>query len=305
MLLITGYENPDVDVVACAYGYAELLTRQGKKARAALFGTPQSEAEFALNYFKISLPNGEKLYKNSDSVILVDTSHLNDVPESIPIEKIIEIIDHRTLNDAEKFPNAKCQIEAVGSCATLVAERFKKENIDPSEIAAGMLYSAIVSNTVNFMAGTTTERDKGMAEWLFARVHLPETHIHDMFAYKSNFTKPIKEILLDDATTRKVGGKTINILQLEIINAEQLVREHEEELKRIIREIKKEDGTDIVFMTCIDIEKGFNIFLTEEKEIQRLLENMLDIKFENGLARREGVIMRKEIGLRLSKTLTS
>ncbi|MDP3725257.1 MAG: DHH family phosphoesterase, partial [Nanoarchaeota archaeon] len=245
MILITGYENPDLDVTACAYGYAELLRHQGKKAEAGLFGTPQREAEFALNHFHVSIPNGEDIIAKADAIVLVDTSHLNDVPESIPIEKVIEIIDHRLINDAEKFPNAKCQIEAVGSCATLIAERFQEENATPSEIAAGMLYSAIISNTVNFMAGTTTERDRKMATWLLEHVRLSKAYIHDMFKYKSNFTKPIKEILLDDSTTREVGGKTTNILQLEIVDVEEVVKEREEELKRIVREVKEETNVDV------------------------------------------------------------
>ncbi len=301
MILVTGYENPDLDVVACAYGYAEFLVRKGRVAEAGLFGAPQPEAQFVLEYFNIEIPDGEDLYRRSDQVTLVDTSHINDVPDIISIEKVSEVIDHRTINDAEKFINAEIHIEAVGSCATLIAEKFQKERILPSKAAAGMLYSAIISNTVNFMATTTTERDKQTASWLLNHISLPETHIHDMFAYKSRLTRPVKDILVDDSTIREVGGKFVNILQLEIVGVEKFVEQNADELKRIVREVKEETKADICFIVLVDIEKGFNVFVTEESWLQELLDTLLGVRFENGLARREGVVMRKQIGLLLSQ----
>ena len=71
----------------------------------------------------------------------------------------IEVVDHRAVNEADKFQNAKIQIEMVGSAATLIAEKFLHATTSTSPESAALLYSAIISNTINFQANVTTDRD--------------------------------------------------------------------------------------------------------------------------------------------------
>ena len=59
--------------------------------------------------------------------------------------------------------------------------------------------------------------------------------------------------------------------------------------------MKKEKNLDYAFLTCIDVEKGINVFLSIDDKTERLLSPILKLKFENGTAKRKGVIMRKEI----------
>ena len=189
-LLVTPYKNPDLDGTACAFGYAEFLRKNGKDVVAAVFGKPHREAQFVIDKFNIpALENAEEVVNNVGGIIIVDASDLRGLSDKIQPEKVVEIIDHRKIHEAEKFPNAKAQIELVGSAATLIAEKFYNNKTTISPESAELLFSAIVSNTINFQANVTTERDHKIANWLKTKFSLPDNYVHEMFSDKSQFKK--------------------------------------------------------------------------------------------------------------------
>ena len=92
-----------------------------------------------------------------------------------------------------------------------------------------------------------------------------------------------------------LNEKNFGIAQLEIVNADKFMKDNIIEIRKILWEIKKERSQDLIFLTCIDIEKGFNIFVTIDKETENLIAPILNVKFVNGTAKRKGIIMRKQI----------
>jgi len=294
--LITAYENPDLDGTACAYAYAEFLIKNGRNVVAGIYGKIHREAQFVFDKFNIEpIADADELIDEADSIIIVDASDIRGLSDKINPEKVIEIIDHRKVNEADKFPNAKVQIELVGSAGTLIAEKFYVSDTAISKESAALLYSAIVSNTINFKANVTTDRDHKMSDWLQSQFELPGNYIHEMFKFKSTFTQPLSEIIEGDFSTPEFRGIKVGIAQLEIVNAEEFVNENFLELKSIMNGLKIDRDLEYVFLTCIDIEIGRNYFLANNKNTQDVLESVLNIKFETEIAQREGIIMRKEI----------
>jgi manganese-dependent inorganic pyrophosphatase len=162
--------------------------------------------------------------------------------------RVTEIIDHHTIHFVKNFPNAsKIQIEPVGSCATLVAERLQGAGYTPSRNATRLLYGAIVSNTVNFRSANTTERDRALAAWLHPLAELPESFVRDMFVAKSNLTgDEFRKALMGDYILKEFGGKRIGIFQLEIVDVDHLVDERWNEIKRVIREVNEKECFDYI-----------------------------------------------------------
>jgi len=295
--LVTTYKNPDLDGTACIFGYTEFLHKSGASDTVgAIFGDLFKEAVFVLKKFDIPmLQNAEEIIDDIDKIILVDASDFGGLSDKIIIDKVVLMIDHRKINDAGKFPNAESQIELVGSAATLIAEKFFDSSIEISEKAAALLFSAIISNTVNFQAYVTTDRDIKMAEWLKTKFPVPEGYIHDMFYDKSQFEKPIFDVIYDDLAEFTFNDKKIGIGQIEIIEADNFIDRNITEIKNDLEKIKKKKSLDVVFLTCIDIEKAFNKLVVIDEFSQNVLERALDIKFENSIARKDGVTMRKQI----------
>ena len=301
-ILVTGYENPDLDGVACMIAYAEFLNARGKHAVPAIIGKPSSEAQYVLSFLCIpDLPDISAIQYSS--IVLVDASETYVLQGMIDLAKVIEVIDHRKTNDAYNFVNAKVQIELVGSAATLVAERLHTAGFHPSKNAATLLYTAIVSNTVNFQANVTTARDKTMAAWLKPQASLPETFVHDMFVFKSQFSVSLKQVLFDDLAIAVFAGKRVGICQLEIVNLQEFMQKNKQELLQALRDVSVEENLPYNVLTCIDVEKAHNMFMTADAASQQLLEKALNITIKDNTAIRQGVLMRKEIGPKMKDVL--
>ena len=295
-LLVTGYVNPDLDATACAVAYSEYLQKTGTDAVAGVFGSPSAEARFVISFFQIQTPpDASPLVKDIPSVVLVDASDLRGLAKDLKPEQVVEIIDHRSVHQADQFPHAQIQIELVGSAATLIAEKFSFGKVEISEQSAALLYSAIISNTVNFQANVTTERDQKMANWLVDKLKLPADYIHQMFVVKSQFTKPLKEELVDDLATFDFGGHTLGIAQLEIVAVTNFVEQRRAEIDQALLDIKDELGLEYIFLTCIDVERATNTFVVVDDAAQDLVAEALGVVFHDLVAQKEGIMMRKTI----------
>lgn len=294
-ILVTCYTEPDLDGFACAIAYAELLGKTGQQAVPKFFGLPNVEARFLMQKFNLPYPP-EVQAEGFTKVILVDASELRDLDHIIKPENVIEVIDHRKVNDAALFTNAKVQIEKVGSAATLIAEKFRSAKIDISKESSILLYGAIISNTLNFQAGVTTDRDRAMAAWLNQNLGFGTDFIEDMFRAKSDLAGDALAARINgDFAWFLIGGRKIGVGQLEIVGARELVEVRKDEIFAILAGIKAKLALDKIFLSIIDLTQGFNVFISADVEVQELLHDVLDAEFNENIAFRKGFIMRKEI----------
>jgi manganese-dependent inorganic pyrophosphatase len=295
-ILVTCYVNPDLDGVSGSVAYAEFLQKTGKLVVAGIFGEPHEEARYILNRFDILYPQVFSDAREFDEVILVDSSDLKGLEGRVMPENVVEIIDHRKTHDASAFPNAKAQIELVGAAATLVAEKFIKNDVSISKESAILLCGGIISNTLNFKAGVTTDRDREAFEWLNKEANLPEVFWKELFLAKSNLSgDTLPERIVGDFAWFEMGIKKVGIAQIEMIGAKELVTEREMEILQILNTIKEEKGLDYIFQSTLELESEKNYFVTDNAETKKLLEKVLGIEFAYNVAIREGLIMRKQI----------
>lgn len=294
-ILITCYVNPDLDGVAGAIAYCEFLQKTGKNAVVGIIGEPHDEVKYILDRYNFTYPQTILNSDNFNEVILVDASDLNGLEGKIAPEKVIEIIDHRKINEADKFPNAKVQIELVGSASTLIAEKFIQNNINISKESATLLCGAIISNTLNFKGGVTTERDKKAVEYLNKIALLPNNFWKELFGAKSDLLgDKLKERIEGDFAWFVLGDKKVGIAQIEIIGVENLIKERGEEIIQILEKIKAEMNLDFIFQNTIELEDCKNFFVADN-QTQSLLEKVLNIKFDGFVAEKPNLIMRKQI----------
>ena len=295
-IIITSYVDPDLDGVACVIAYAEFLNDLGRPAIACFMGNPTAEAEFAVAKLHVPRPVSRVSFEPTERVVILDASEPVHFEGRLVSEQVIEVIDHRKVNEAYKFTNAKIQIELVGAAATLVAEKFRDGVIKPSAESAQILQAAIISNTQNFQAKTTTDRDHEIMKWLGDIASLPDHFTHDMFAVKSDFTGEKLERSMDiETATFEIAGKRLGVVQLEMVGSEALVRDRQEEILIILDRLKTQYNLDHIFLTTLDIEAKLNRFVTADPFMQSILAEALGITFFDKLAVRDDIIMRKEI----------
>lgn len=297
MIIITSYKSPDIDGIACSIGYVDLLASQGKQAEAHYSEELGMEVGFVRDFtgeFPVKKHDGP--YPDDVSFVLVDTSDPGELNPAIPLDKVIEIYDHRKVNHAHLFPKATAHMEQVGSCSTLIAEELKKHELKPSKTTAIYLYSAIVSNTINFKNSLTTQRDKKMSEWLLRIAKLPLNYVEQMFRSKSSVSaENIKNVLDQDLFVKEMYGHRIGITQLEIVDLEKTVNELKSTIDSALKDFMKTYKLDVMLFSGIDVMEGYNVFFVIDTESNRLFSAVLGEKNLIQPVRTASVRMRKEI----------
>jgi len=297
-ILVTCNVHPDLDGFACVVAYTEFLKSQGQGVKAGMFGEPTNEVTFILNRFNFSLPDKVQNPEDFDRIAFMDASILQGFFERLAPEKVIEIIDHRKINELHLFPNAASQVELVGAAATLVAERFKQSGVDISKESAILLQGGIISNTLNFQSNTTTQKDKDIAAWLKEEAPLPDNFANEMFLAKSDLKEgKLKEVMYNDFGhfQKDKQGKKIGIAQIEMIGAKALVNTRKQEIFEHLDTLKEKFNTDLIFLSIIELKDGFNLFVTNHQETKNILKSVFQVEFENDIALTSGLMMRKEV----------
>lgn len=210
-------------------------------------------------------------------VILVDHNERSQAVAGIEEAEICEIIDHHRLADIETGEPIVVRNEPVGSTATIVAKIYQEQGVTPPASIAGLLCSAILSDTLIFKSPTATLQDRKQAEWLASVAGLDVMQFgREMFKAASSMAgRTAREIILEDFKSFVLNEYQVGIGQIEIIDPESLPvsrEELQEELEKIRQERDYDlgilivtdllrDGSELLFAGSIPrgVEMAFNI----------------------------------------------
>ena len=175
-VFITGHKNPDTDSICSALSYAALKQAQGVEAVAVRLGEVGKEAQYALDYFQVEAPELIASVEEKQAVMLVDHNEPAQSVDGLDKAELLEIVDHHRLGGLNTANPIFVHIEPVGCTATIITKMFDCQKVELPKKIAGLLLSAIVSDTVLFKSPTCTEQDKAAAEKLavIAGVNLKE-----------------------------------------------------------------------------------------------------------------------------------
>ena len=301
--IVTSYEEPDLDGVSSMYAYTEYLNKKGINSDYYIKGKPKKEVGIVCDLFNIELSGLKEISENQEAVVL-DTNNLEEVYFLKP-EQIIEIIDHHSKNESSKeCINAKIHIERLGAVATLIAEKFKNNNVSISRESAILLYYGIISNSINLKASITNEKDIEMAKWLEKQCSdITKEKIAEIFTLKSKVEDSELRKEMEAEIAFDYNSKRITVAQLEIANIEDFIKEKEEKIIQELKTVKREKDIDYIFINCVDILNGFNIILTIDDETTNFLRTELGYVFENNKCKFEKLIQRKDITKAIRETL--
>ncbi|MEI6533542.1 MAG: DHH family phosphoesterase [Candidatus Roizmanbacteria bacterium] len=276
--LITASEYSDVDGVACAFAYASYLQQKTSEIYEVKFGRGiHIEPEFVLSQLKIEydLLSDKDIY---ESFILVDVCEPRGLPTIIQKDKVVEVIDHRSFPVYDAFPNAQFRIEAVGACATQIAEFFYfDKKILLSQELASLLLCAIYSNTVNFQSDTTTFRDLRMKKWLEETAGEKYTKLpEEMYKFKTEFAKEnLKKIMLFDGHIFNGfihKGIECVVYQIETADAKSIL-ERKNEMQSYFKELFPLIREHLVLIQ--DAKEGKTILYSNQEDILAVAETVI------------------------------
>ncbi len=294
MIFVVGHKNPDTDSICSAIAYAELKKSLGVDAIAARQGEINPETAFVLEKFGVDVPELVTEW-DGKKVVLVDHSDISQSIDNIDKAEIVEIIDHHKIGDITTPNPILFLAMPVGCTATVVKLLYDYYGISIPKQIAGILLSAILSDTVIFKSPTTTEKDIRAAEDL-ARI----AGITDMNTFgiqvKSKLSDidrmSAEEIIKRDFKDFNMSGNRVGIGQVELVDL-SVIEPRIHELLGRMSEMKDKGGYAGVYMMLTDIIKEGTLLLAVVDD-GSVVEKAFGTKLENNRVWLDRVMSRKK-----------
>jgi len=272
-VLVYGHKNPDSDAICTSIAYANLrnMIVKNQKSTAVRIGELNEETKYALEYFGVESPSyvadisGRK-------VVLIDHNERTQTADGFENAKVLELIDHHRIANFKTDEPLKARVEPYGCTSTIVCEMYQEKNIVPCKQMAGMMLSAIISDTLLFKSPTCTQNDVQACKYLapLAEVDL-NSYGMDMLKAGTNLShKSEYEILNMDMKIFELEKGRFGIAQVNTVNeADMLVKKNDfiKEIEKMIVDLKLEGFmfviTNILTNNSVAIVRGNRVDILE------------------------------------------
>ena len=291
-ILVFGHKNPDTDTICSAIAMAEFQMKMGKEIEAVRLGEINKETKYVLEYFKYDLPRMIETVEEGQEVILVDHNEFQQSVEGIEKANIIKVVDHHRIANFCTAEPLYYHAEPLGCTATILYKLAIMNNIEIESKIAGLMLSAIISDTLLFKSPTCTEEDKKIAKELakIAEIDI-NTYGMDMLKAGTDLEDLSEEELIDlDAKTIEKNGVKVIIDQVNTVSIPDVFKRQAKLEEAIQKTIEKGNLSLFVFVVTDILNSNSEILV---------LGNRTDIveksyTLENNRAFLEGVVSRKK-----------
>ena len=228
-------------------------------------------------------------------LILVDHNEVSQAVDNVENAEILEVIDHHRLGSLETVNPVFFRNEPVGCTATIIWQMFHEKKMEIPEGIAGLLCSAILSDTLVFRSPTCTILDKTAAGELaqIAKIQ-PEEYARAMFAAGSTLRdKTAEEIFYNDFKTFDNNGLVIGIGQVTSMNQPEL-DEIAVRMKPFLEKQYTEKGLDLAFFMLTNIIDEDTRMLCYGKSAAELVMSAFGVEVKDNEANMKSVVSRKK-----------
>lgn len=294
-ILVFGHQNPDTDAIGAAIAFANLQKELGKDAEAVALGEPNEETAFALNHFGLTAPRVVETVANEvEQVMLVDHNEFQQSAADIEKVEILAVVDHHRIANFQTANPLYYRAEPVGCTSTIILKLYKENNVEVPKNIAGMMLSAIVSDTLLFKSPTCTQEDVQAAKELaeIAGVDLEGYGLEMLKAGTNLGTKSASELIDLDAKSFPMGGSNLRIAQVNTVDlAEVFARQAE--LESAMQEANAAIGYDLFVLVVTNIlDSDSEILIVGEPKEN--VEKAFNVTLDNNRALLKGVVSRKK-----------
>lgn len=294
-ILVFGHQNPDTDAIGAAIAFANLQKELGKDAEAVALGEPNEETAFALNHFGLTAPRVVETVANEvEQVMLVDHNEFQQSAADIEKVEILAVVDHHRIANFQTANPLYYRAEPVGCTSTIILKLYKENSVEVPKNIAGMMLSAIVSDTLLFKSPTCTQEDVQAAKELaeIAGVDLEGYGLEMLKAGTNLGTKSAAELIDLDAKSFPMGGSNLRIAQVNTVDlAEVFARQAE--LESAMQEANAANGYDLFVLVVTNIlDSDSEILIVGEPKEN--VEKAFNVTLDNNRALLKGVVSRKK-----------
>jgi len=294
-VLVFGHKNPDTDTICSSIAYANLKQQLGVQAEAVRLGEVNAESQFALNYFNVEPQRLiETAATEANKVILVDHNERQQSVSDIDSVTVLEVIDHHRIANFETSDPLYYRAEPVGCTATILLKIAKEKDLTISKSIAGLMLSAIISDTLLFKSPTCTEEDVAAAKELAAIAEVDaEVYGLEMLKAGANLSdKTAAQLISIDAKEFPMGSYKVEVAQVNAIDVNEVLA-NQAQLEEAISAVIEEKNLDLFLLAVTDILNSDSMALALGSQASAV-EEAYNVTLENNKALLKGVVSRKK-----------
>jgi manganese-dependent inorganic pyrophosphatase len=228
-------------------------------------------------------------------LILVDHNEKSQTVDGIEEAEILEIIDHHRIGSLETMSPVFFRNQPLGCTSTIIYLMYHENGVEIPKEMAGLMLSAILSDTLMFRSPTCTLVDKQAAEELakIAEVDIEE-HARNMFRAGSDFQgKTAEQIFYQDFKVFHTEDTTFGVAQISAMSKEEL--DHVgEQLREIMPQVLTDKKLDTVYVMLTDILNESSKILYEGSGSGRVLAAAFHTKERKDGVELDGIVSRKK-----------
>ena len=228
-------------------------------------------------------------------VIMVDHNERGQAVDGLEQAEILEIIDHHRLGALETAGPVYFRNEPVGCTATIISRMYEEHGVEIPPQIAGLLLSAILSDTLMFRSPTSTPLDQHIAEKL-ARIAGEEipTYAEQMFEAGADLTgRTADDVFFSDFKVFSRGDAKFGVGQA-IYMTSNSRSAAEALITPFLPEALAQAGVPMVFFMCTDMRAQATDLLFCGQQAEEIVRSAFHVETKDGKAVLPGVVSRKK-----------
>ena len=294
-LFVFGHKSPDTDSIMSALVTANLEKLLGNDSVIACrLGELNKETAYALNYFKVEAPAYIEKIEEDANVILVDHNEFSQSVDGIEKAKIMKVFDHHRICNFQTTEPLFYFAQPVGCTCTILFEIYKMNHLEITPTIAGLMLSAIISDTLLLKSPTTTSKDieavKELAQ--IAKIDYNQYGLEMLKAGTDLSDFSAEELIKIDAKIVEMNGNKVIVAQVNTVDIADVLKT-QSDLENAINKSIKEENLDLFVLAITDIVNSNSEVLALGSRTD-IVEKAYHIQLENNRAFLPGVVSRKK-----------
>jgi manganese-dependent inorganic pyrophosphatase len=305
-LYVFGHKNPDTDSICSAIVYSNLKNKLGLHTEPIRLGNVTEETQYVLNYFNVAAPRlVETVASEVKQVILVDHNERQQSADDIAEVTVTEVIDHHRVANFETKDPLYFRVEPVGCTTTILNKMYKENGVEVTKEMAGLMLSAIISDTLLLKSPTCTQQDVDAAHELAAIAGVDlSTYGLDMLKAGADLSqKTVEQLISLDSKVFPMGNAKVEIAQVNAVDTNDVLT-RQKEIEAALSNVVAEKALDLFVFVVTDILNNDSVALAVGNATQNV-EQAFNVTLDNNTALLKGVVSRKkQIVPQLTETFT-
>ena len=225
-------------------------------------------------------------------VVLVDHNELAQAVPGLEQAEILEIIDHHRLADIQTTQPIRVRNEPVGSTTTIITNMYQEHGVMPSPNMAGLMASAILSDTVMFKSPTSTAVDRRMADRMarIANISLDELG-KTIFSASISDDKPADALLFTDFKDFHIADHDFGVSQITCVDSERMMQRKDEFLAVMQKTMAERGYTLMILMLTDVLLEGTHLLYLGDEDI---ITQAFGVQLKDHTCFLPGVVSRKK-----------